>query len=570
MTLGRPAAPQGISFTSTTDRSRSTLSDHASFSSHRPWTLTALSVALLFGASLFGCDSDFKGSALENLPPNTALSVRDESLVDNLADDNRLLSTLRLSWSGDDPDGFVIGFDVRVFPATSSPDSEDLWVFTTRNDSLLLLPLPSGESIADVVVEVRAVDNEGAKDPTPARSVFPIQNSPPTIRFSQFELPPDTTFPVVSFAYVPDDPDGIQNLQSVGVSLNDSTSFVEIPPEFDFVTLVGDQNQVATADEVDARLFLGRGVEATSLVVPGMRLDADNTFYIRTTDQADTTSTIERFTWRVKRNASDILYVNDYRLSTNQDVKNYHLDILAQFLPPGMPVDTWDISEPFTTGSSGTVPRSSALPPVAEPMLRLTLSLYRFIYWVSTSTTGNVGTDNMPFVAPAMAEFFGNGGKMLVHSPVNVPTVDTDFTDNAAVLLLPLSEPLVLPDSVRRLELASGAPVTPTATGTSLGLPALESSRFFINLRPYRSTGANIESLYTGAFRFRSASGGSGDWTDPNTVASISADRRIALMALPLVNDLNSTENFTAPGDTDPAGLLVVHALLRALEFPSR
>ncbi len=532
--------------------------------------LVILLLTLLFLVTLTSCDSDFEGSSLQNEPPNTSLSVRDESLVDNLADDNRLLSTLRLSWSGDDPDGFVSGFDLRVFPATESPAGDAGWIFTTRNDSLLLLPLPSGESVANVIVEVRAVDNEGEKDPSPARSVFPIQNSPPTIRFSQFELPPDTTFPVISFAFVPDDPDGVQNLKSIGLSLNDSTSFVEIPPEFDFVTLVGDQNQVTTASEVDARLFLGRGVEATSLVVPGMLLDADNTFYIRTTDQADTTSTIERFTWRVKRNASDILYVNDYRLATNPVVQQYHLGVLEAFLPAGSPVDTWDISEPFTTGSSGTVPRSSALPPVAEPMLRLTLSLYRYIYWVSTSTTGNVGTDNMPFVAPAMAEFFGNGGKMLVHSPVNVPTVDTDFTDNAAVLLLPLSEPLVVPDSVRRLELGTGAPVTPTTIGTSLGLPPLESNRFFINLRPYRAVGANIEPLYTGAFRFRSASGGSGDWTDPTTVASISSDRRIALMALPLLNDLNSTENFTAPGESDPAGQLVVHALLRALDFPSR
>ncbi len=542
--------------------------EHPTFG--RPSPLALLSGALLLLVSLTSCDSDFEGDVLRNEAPNTSLSVRDESLVDNLADDNRLLSTLRLAWSGDDPDGFVSGFELRVFPTSASPADGDLWVFTTRNDSLLLLPLPSGESVANVIVEVRAVDNEGERDPTPARSVFPIQNSPPTIRFSQFELPPATTFPIVSFAFVPADPDGAQNLKSVGVSLNDSTSFVEISPEFDFVTLVGDQDQVASASVVDTRLFLGRGVEATSLVVPGMLLDAENTFYIRTTDQADTTSTVERFTWFVKRNASDILYVNDYRLATNPSVQDYHLNVLGRFLPAGREVDTWDISEPFSTGSSGSVPRSSALPPVAEPMLRLTLSLYRYIYWVSTSTTGNIGTDNMPFVAPAMAEFFGNGGKMLVHSPVNVPTVDTDFTDNAAVLLLPLSEPLVLPDSVRRLELATGAAITPTATGASLGLPPLESARFFINLRPYRAVGANIDPLYTGAFRFRSASGGSGDWTDPNTVASISADRRIALMALPLLNDLNSSESFTAPGESEPAGQLVTHALLRALGFPSR
>jgi hypothetical protein len=70
---------------------------------------------------------------------------------------------------------------------------------TTRNDSLILLPIPRGERIADVVFEVRAIDNDGLKDPTPARTVFPIQNAPPMLRLSTFELPPDTTFSVISF-----------------------------------------------------------------------------------------------------------------------------------------------------------------------------------------------------------------------------------------------------------------------------------------------------------------------------------------------------------------------------------
>jgi len=534
-------------------------------SNYHTWLLCALVTVLWTG-----CDSGFSGDPNENGAPDTYLSVRDESLLDNLEADNRLLSTIRLSWTGDDADGFVTGFDVRVFPSTESPSDDALWRFTTENDSLLLLPLPSGESIADVVVEVRAVDNNDLRDPSPARSVFPIQNSPPEIRFSQFELPPANTFPVVSFAYVASDPDGDQNLKSVGISLNDSTNFVEIPSDIDFVTLVGEQADIRTATEVSARVFLGRGVQATSLSVPGMRLDDENTFYIRSTDQADTTSTIERFTWHVTRNTSDVLYVNDYRLASNPVVRDYHVDILENYLPAGYGIDEWDITEPFTTGSSGTVPRATALPSVAEPMLRLTLSLYKYIYWVSTSTTGNVGTDNMPFVAPVLADFFDQGGKLLVHSPVTVPSVETDFTDNAAVLLLPLSEPLVLPDSVRRLELRGGAAVTPSAVAQSLGLPALESTRFFINLRPYRAEGANIEPLYTGDFSYRSSTGGSGSWTDPNTVASISVDRRIALFSIPLINDLNVEESFVIPGSSDPAGLVIVRSLLDALQFPRR
>lgn len=523
---------------------------------------------LVLSVVLASCDAGFDGVPDGNRPPETSLSVRDESLLDNLGEENRLRSTIRLSWTGDDPDGFVAGFDVRSRPEDGTQAPEEGWRFTTANDSLLLLPLPSGQSAANVVVEVRAVDDAGLKDPTPARSVFPIRNSPPEIRLSQFELPPDTTFTVVSFAWRARDPDGDQNLKSVGISLNDSTQFVEIPPDFDFVTLVADP--VTGGETAEARVYLGRGVQATSIRVPGMRLDDRNVFYLRASDQADTTSAVDRFAWWVKRNRSDVLYVNDYRLTSNATVRSYHRGLLEDYLPAGYGVDEWDLTQPYATGSSGTVPRSDALPPVAEPMLRMTLTLYRYIYWVSTSTTGSAGTDNMPFVAPAMTEFFASGGKLLVHSPVTVSSIDTDFTDNAAVLLLPLSRPLVLPDSIGRLELRPDAPVAPTAVAESLGFPELAATRFFINVRPYEALGATIEPLYAARFNYRTTSGRSGVWPDPTTVASISSDRRIGLFALPLVNDLTLEEQFRLASGTDPAGPAVVRALLDALGFPKR
>ncbi len=50
---------------------------------------------------------------------------------------------------------------------------------TLSSDTLILLPIERGSRTANVAFEVRAIDNEGIKDPTPARTVFPIQNSPP-------------------------------------------------------------------------------------------------------------------------------------------------------------------------------------------------------------------------------------------------------------------------------------------------------------------------------------------------------------------------------------------------------
>ena len=59
------------------------------------------------------CDSGISGEAFDNRPPDTQLSVRDDSLLDNLSEDDRLVSTVRITWTGDDPDGFVKGYEVR-------------------------------------------------------------------------------------------------------------------------------------------------------------------------------------------------------------------------------------------------------------------------------------------------------------------------------------------------------------------------------------------------------------------------------------------------------------------------
>lgn len=517
------------------------------------------------------CDSGISGNGFENNPPETELSVQDESLLDNLSEEDRLVSSVRITWVGDDTDGFVSGYEIRFYDIdTSSPEDAE-WNFTTSTDSTILLPVRQGQRTSNVAFEVRAIDNDDARDPSPAKTVFPIKNSPPTLRLSPFDLPPDTTFTVVSFAWSADDPDGIENLASVSVSLNDSTQFVDLDPDVDFITLLADQDAVAAGDDItEARVFIGRGLQSTSIRVPGFRMDQENTFYVRTTDRADTTSVIDRFTWHVKRNSSNVLYVNDYRLSTNTTVLSYHMDILRSYLPEGTAVDIWDITTPYTTGSSGTVPRSDLLPSSAEPTLRLTLSLFDHIYWVSNSTTSNAQSDNMAFVAPVLADFFADGGTMMVHSPVAVPFGVTEFDDNAAVLLLPISEPLVVPDSVRRLELPFDAPVTPTAAGQTLGLPTLFSDRFFINLRPYSVNTENIISVYEADFLYRTTTGGRGDWPEPRTVASLSSDGRIGLFAPPLVNDQTGEVQFLGENDSDETAREAVHRMLDALDFPSR
>lgn len=539
---------------------------------HRLFIIAGLLLVLGAGA-LAGCDSGITGTALDNRAPETALSVRDSSLVDNLAGADRLTSTVFVSWTGTDPDGFVAAFELRFWPdSTPAPGPEEGWTRTTRTDSLILLPIPRGERAANVVFEVRAVDNEDARDPTPARTVFPIENAPPTIRLSSFELPPDTTFSVVSFAWTADDPEGRENLSRVEVSLNDSTRFTALPPDVEFITLVGDLD--GAGQTTTAEVFFGETFRGTGLRLDGLRLGDDNTFYLRAVDQTDTTSTLQRYTWHVKRPDGGVLFVNDFRKSSFPVVQGFHFALLRAFLPPDTPVDTWDLSQPFVTGQGGNAPRSDALPAVADPTLRQTLALFRHIYWLSSNSTNSIVQNNLPFAANVLDLFFENGGTLMVASPVTLPGDPAESLSNPAVLLLPISDLITFPDSLRpTLRMPSGTPVEPleAVPGTGQTLPPLESQQFVIGTLPYAAATANTVPLYRAGFLSVSRAGGqTAPWQGPGVVASMSADGRIGLFSLPLVNETTGAPVFTGPGGDPEAAREAVHRMLRGLGFPER
>lgn len=534
---------------------------------------TSFTALILLGLVVFGCDSSISGSAFENQPPDTQLSVQDESLLDNLDNDSRLTSTVQVSWSGDDADGFVQGYEVRFFDRGQSGEGV-AWSYTVRTDSLFLLPIRPGQKISDVVFEARAVDNDGASDPTPASTIFPVQNSPPQIRFIQFDLPPDTTFNVVSFGWAATDPDGNSNLSRVDVSFNDSLNFVSLPADVDFATFIADSSPSGSSGTLESRVFLGRGFSSSQIRVPGLKPNAKNVVYLRSVDQTDTTSTRIEFTWYVKAKSADVLYINDYRRSTHPQISGFHLSLLKEFLPINTPVDTWNITIPFVTGSAGNTPRSTLLPPNAQPTLRQFLASYKYIYWVSSNSTDRIDGNNLPFAAAVMDLFFTNGGKLMVHTPIGIPPDPEQILDNAAVVLLPLTTMVSFPDSLRpSLRMTQGARITAggrTLPSTSQPLPELKSNAFLTNTLPYIATGSNIIPLYTVDYSYVTRTGRLGPWTGSSVVASISADLRIGLFTLPVINDQTSAQLLIGQTGSEDAPRLALKLILESLGFPKR
>jgi hypothetical protein len=526
----------------------------------------ALSGLLLLSA----CDTTISGTLLDNRPPTTQLSVRDTSLVGKIEDADRLASTVYVSWSGTDPDGYVVSYDLRYYQEFEQPGPEELWVNTTRNDTIVLLPIPRGEATANVVFEVRAIDNDGLKDPNPARTVFPIKNSPPTLQMVQADSPSDTTFTVMSFGWRADDPEGEHTIDRIEISLNDTTSFVSLPGETRFITLIANTEPGDGRTTTDARVYLGRSFQSTNITVPGLRLGAENIFYARSVDQTDTTSTRQQHEWFVRKPTSDILVVNDWRRASTTNVMPFHLDFLRNVLARGF--DVWDLSLPYATGATVIPVRSAEMPTIPDPTLKQTLVQFRYIYWVTSASTNSAQGNNLPFAASVMDEFFAQGGRLMVNSPVTRPQDPEDNLGNPAVLLLPLTDLVVLPDSLLRLELPSGWNVEPVnqLPGVSGELPRLRVGQQFINEMPYIATGTNIIPLYEGEYRYLTRQGQRGPWPGPRTVASISADRRIGLFGLPLVRE-STGEPVILTEDGDPeGGRRALRMMLESLGFPLR
>ena len=138
----------------------------------------------VIGAVLAGCG--LSGQFKPNQAPETTLYVQGE--VDTVA------HIAHLHWFGSDTDGDVVGYEIRLLNPVSP--AETAWVYTLRADSIINIQAPQGFTAP--VFQVRAVDNEGFRDPTPASEDFQFRNIAPTVQRTDKPAFTDTTFAVVT------------------------------------------------------------------------------------------------------------------------------------------------------------------------------------------------------------------------------------------------------------------------------------------------------------------------------------------------------------------------------------
>lgn len=169
--------------------------------------LGPIAAALLAGlAVLAGCSA--RKTLLPNIEPETSLFV--QGPVDTVS------HTVHLYWFGTDPDGEVVAFELRFHNPAAPADTA--WVRTTRSDSLFVVHSPGPYTAPRF--EVRAIDDQGAVDRTPAVQDFQFSNQAPVVSILSKPLPSDTTFASLTLSWIGGDVDGSPALLTYRLWLN--------------------------------------------------------------------------------------------------------------------------------------------------------------------------------------------------------------------------------------------------------------------------------------------------------------------------------------------------------------
>lgn len=393
---------------------------------------------------LSGCTKHFSSTNIANLPPKTFVSAfpyRDSTQTTNF---NSQSSSLEIKWWANDPDGLVIGYIITFNKKT--------WTFTTKNDSTFFLPLfqkdtsytftvaaignsfkgnlSEGDMIPFTDKNGNGVWDKGevfptlgnSVDPDPPSVKFPIANTPPTVQFVMNEPPwvtrldiPDTTFTVVSFGWQGTDIDGNSTIINYYISLNDTSaqSWVQLPALANFVTLSAKLSDTSSDTStvgcyVYPNTYPALSQSPLSVLLPNMKLNNNNIFYIKAEDVAGAFSPAVRMPdtthkWFVKKPKGDLLIINDYGVQ-DQSTKFYSAifdTIAGGRFHEGF--DIWDIK------SGSYYPRKgSFVQPFVNPTFPLTLRYYKYIFWYSSDE------QDFDIAQSAVRDFRKNGGKFFM------------------------------------------------------------------------------------------------------------------------------------------------------------
>jgi hypothetical protein len=340
--------------------------------------LVLVPLAAIAAFALASCDP--KGAIAPNAAPETRLFVQFDP---GDTTSHTVHHEVHLFWLGTDVDGDVVAYEYRFLPTV---DPEGGWVRTTRTDSVFVLPAPT-DSVR-YGFEVRAIDDAGAVDLTPARQDFDFRNAAPTVSFLTPPTTRDTTYPSMTLQWTGLDPDGDANDLSYRVWLDGAN-----PAEAPVIT--------ATTYTIPSAAFR----------IDGHWSSRPRTVSIQAFDAGGRGSAIVQATWFVRAPVPDttldrgaLLVVDNMRNAQpgGAAFDNAYNTAIAQSQTPG----TWsvlrlEVNQPFRS---------------AADVLQ-TLSLYDAVAWYRGSENSFAPLTNLlRDYQSSIGAYVENGGRFYLES----------------------------------------------------------------------------------------------------------------------------------------------------------
>lgn len=339
----------------------------------------------LFVAAVLLFSTCKRGNEFDNLPPETRIFLDKIEL----SGADRLNSVVTMHWAGEDPDGYVKGYEISF-------DNLN-WVFTNRQDSTFRFSISSGSDTMDMPFYVRAVDNKDQADKSPAFLSIPIRNTPPTINFDKTKLIPDTVYTVGAILWEASDLDGNQTLDSLFVKANEG-NWLAIPKNTTFLCYVPENPK--SGGSQNAKVYLGLNATLLSTRLTDLRLNQSNRLYLKARDNAGSFSKIDTSkAFFLKKQNADFLVIDEISTTSLPTPEEVYQPVFQQL---NIAYDYYDIS--------------ANEPLFWEPAMRLWLALYDRVFWFGEgkeySKYGN--QLYLEVAAAALQNYLNQGGKLLI------------------------------------------------------------------------------------------------------------------------------------------------------------
>ncbi len=335
-----------------------------------------LVLILAVAAVLAGCGKD--GTLSPNRAPETIVFVSGElDTVRHIVD---------LSWFGTDPDGSIDRYEFKwIYESGQAPAGYDssAWFVTDRTESTFVVWTPNGASMPTFVI--RAVDNENAPDPSPARQAFRFRNLPPSLTLTGAPILPPTTLPVATIRWTADDPDGDIARASYQVWLDGNLAAAVIIPPGTFEYTIPPS---AFSDGAGGYVI------------------GPHEVFVRAIDDGGAVSLPRSYTWNVIAPQGDVLLVDDVPAAQSAPVDPAYRNALTRQLGSASAYTVLDIelANPFRSAAD----------------MVATFGFFRSVIWYQEMNT--LRSNALPNAEPAIRAQLAAGGNVYVCSTILVGT----------------------------------------------------------------------------------------------------------------------------------------------------